>query len=95
MLLLAAFGLGFELMVNLEHAAFPALVPPQRQGGMIPTDERTSSMASDPRVAAAISHWAPRFVANGVALSDFEDVTGSHQVVGRLVRRLVGARGGA
>jgi hypothetical protein len=34
-------------------------------------------MASDPRVAAAISHWAPRFVANGVALSDFEDVTGS------------------
>jgi dipeptidyl aminopeptidase/acylaminoacyl peptidase len=34
-------------------------------------------MASDPRVSAAISHWAPRFVANGVALSDFEDVTGS------------------
>jgi 2,6-dihydroxypseudooxynicotine hydrolase len=34
-------------------------------------------MASDPRVAAAISHWAPRFVANGVALSDFEDVTAS------------------
>ena len=49
-------------------------------------------MASDPRVAAAISHWAPRFVANGVALSDFEDVTGSHQILGRLVRRLVGAR---
>jgi dienelactone hydrolase len=33
--------------------------------------------AADPRVAAAISHWAPRFVANGVALSDFEDVTAS------------------
>jgi 2,6-dihydroxypseudooxynicotine hydrolase len=31
----------------------------------------------DPRVAAAISHWAPRFVTNGVALSDFEDVTAS------------------
>ncbi len=51
-------------------------------------------MASDPRVASAISHWAPRFVANGVALTDFEDVNGSHQVVERLVRRLVGARGG-
>jgi 2,6-dihydroxypseudooxynicotine hydrolase len=34
-------------------------------------------MATDPRVTSAISHWAPRFVANGVALTDFEDVTGS------------------
>ena len=33
--------------------------------------------AADPRVAAAIHHWAPRFVTNGVALSDFEDVTAS------------------
>jgi 2,6-dihydroxypseudooxynicotine hydrolase len=32
---------------------------------------------SDPRVEAAIHHWAPRFVANGVPLSDFEEVTGS------------------
>ncbi|HSK22946.1 MAG TPA: alpha/beta fold hydrolase [Egicoccus sp.] len=31
----------------------------------------------DPRIASAISHWSPRFVANGVPLSDFEDVTGS------------------
>jgi dipeptidyl aminopeptidase/acylaminoacyl peptidase len=31
----------------------------------------------DPRVATAIHHWAPRFVTNGVALSDFEDVTAS------------------
>ena len=31
----------------------------------------------DPRIAAAIAHWAPRFVTNGVALSDFEDITGS------------------
>ncbi|MBI3068049.1 MAG: alpha/beta hydrolase, partial [Betaproteobacteria bacterium] len=30
----------------------------------------------DPRVAAAISHWAPRFVANGVPLTDFQEVTG-------------------
>jgi fermentation-respiration switch protein FrsA (DUF1100 family) len=29
----------------------------------------------DPRVKAAISHWAPRFVANGVTLTDFEEVT--------------------
>jgi len=34
-------------------------------------------MSSDPKVAAAISHWAPRFVANGVALTDFEEVTAS------------------
>lgn len=32
-------------------------------------------MSSDPKVKAAISHWAPRFVANGVALTDFEEVT--------------------
>ncbi len=32
---------------------------------------------SDARVKAAISHWAPRFVANGVNLTDFEEVTGS------------------
>jgi 2,6-dihydroxypseudooxynicotine hydrolase len=29
----------------------------------------------DPRVEAAISHWAPRFVANGVPLTDFQEVT--------------------
>src|SRR3954466_7874767 len=33
--------------------------------------------SSDPRVAAAIAHWAPRFVSNGVLLADFEDVTGA------------------
>jgi dipeptidyl aminopeptidase/acylaminoacyl peptidase len=31
----------------------------------------------DARVTAAISHWAPRFVANGVPLTDFEEVTAS------------------
>jgi dienelactone hydrolase len=31
----------------------------------------------DPRIEAAISHWAPRFVANGVPLVDFQEVTGS------------------
>jgi 2,6-dihydroxypseudooxynicotine hydrolase len=30
---------------------------------------------ADARVEAAIAHWAPRFVANGVPLSDFEEVT--------------------
>jgi alpha-beta hydrolase superfamily lysophospholipase len=29
----------------------------------------------DARVASAISHWAPRFVSNGVTLADFEEVT--------------------
>jgi 2,6-dihydroxypseudooxynicotine hydrolase len=31
----------------------------------------------DPLVQSAIAHWAPRFVANGVALTDFEEVTAS------------------
>jgi dipeptidyl aminopeptidase/acylaminoacyl peptidase len=31
----------------------------------------------DARVKSAISHWAPRFVSNGVALTDFEEVTAS------------------
>jgi fermentation-respiration switch protein FrsA (DUF1100 family) len=34
-------------------------------------------MSSDPTVTAAIAHWGARFVANGVALTDFEDVTKS------------------
>lgn len=33
--------------------------------------------AKDPRVEAAISHWAPRFVVNGVPLTDFQEVTAS------------------
>jgi 2,6-dihydroxypseudooxynicotine hydrolase len=31
----------------------------------------------DAKVQSAISHWAPRFVSNGVLLADFEEVTGS------------------
>jgi pimeloyl-ACP methyl ester carboxylesterase len=31
----------------------------------------------DSRVTSAISHWAPRFVSNGVLLADFEEVTAS------------------
>ena len=30
---------------------------------------------SDPLITSAIAHWGPRFVANGVALTDFEEVT--------------------
>ncbi len=32
-------------------------------------------MSKDAKVASAISHWAPRFVSNGVLLADFEEVT--------------------
>ena len=35
------------------------------------------STAADPRVASAIAHWAPRFVANGVTLTDFQEVMAS------------------
>jgi 2,6-dihydroxypseudooxynicotine hydrolase len=33
------------------------------------------TVSADPRVASAISHWAPRFVANGIVLTDFQEVT--------------------
>lgn len=32
-------------------------------------------MSKDPRVEAALNHWAPRFVANGIPLTDFQEVT--------------------
>ena len=32
-------------------------------------------MSKDPRVESAISHWAPRFISNGVQLADFQEVT--------------------
>ena len=31
----------------------------------------------DARVKSALSHWAPRFVANGIILTDFQEVTAS------------------
>lgn len=34
-------------------------------------------MSSDPLVKAAIAHWGARFVANGVTLTDFEEITGA------------------
>ena len=35
------------------------------------------AVAQDARVRSAIAHWAPRFVANSVTLTDFEEVTAS------------------
>ena len=32
-------------------------------------------MGGDERVEAAIAHWAPRFISNGVLLADFQEVT--------------------
>lgn len=37
-------------------------------------------MSDDARVKSAIAHWAPRFIANGVALADFQEVTASIDV---------------
>jgi 2,6-dihydroxypseudooxynicotine hydrolase len=34
-------------------------------------------MPSDSQVKAAVAHWGPRFVANGVVLTDFEEITGA------------------
>lgn len=33
----------------------------------------------DERVASAVAHWAPRFTANGVTVSDFQRITGALQ----------------
>lgn len=33
-------------------------------------------MSADAQVKAAIAHWRPRFIANGVVLTDFEEITG-------------------
>src|SRR5882672_11249265 len=41
------------------------------------TQRRPRPMPQDARVTSAIAHWAPRFVANGVSLTDFEEVTAS------------------
>jgi dienelactone hydrolase len=43
---------------------------------LIDMNDVTASQASqDSLVRAAVSHWGPRFVANGVTLTDFEEVT--------------------
>lgn len=39
--------------------------------------QRIDPSAQDARVKSANAHWGPRFVANGVALTDFEEVTAS------------------
>src|SRR5882724_10510750 len=39
------------------------------------SEAATELKSRDPGVAAAIAHWAPRFVSNGVLLADFEEVT--------------------
>jgi 2,6-dihydroxypseudooxynicotine hydrolase len=39
----------------------------------------STEMTKDPRIESAISHWAPRFVANGVPMTDFLEVTSSLQ----------------
>ena len=39
--------------------------------------EDATAMPQDELVTSAIAHWAPRFVANGVVLTDFEEVTAS------------------
>jgi len=36
-------------------------------------------VSRDARVETAISHWAPRFISNGVLLADFQEVTGQIQ----------------
>ena len=39
--------------------------------------QTSNDQNKDPRIESAISHWAPRFVANGVPMTDFLEVTAS------------------
>jgi len=39
--------------------------------------QTSNELNKDPRIESAISHWAPRFVANGVPMTDFLEVTAS------------------
>src|SRR6185369_11170567 len=48
------------------------LAPPPRITTMATA---TLEKTADPRITSAIGHWGPRFVTNGVALTDFEEVT--------------------
>ena len=58
---------------RLEHADERSA-----RGGIPARTYLTNTMTTDdPRLQAAVSHWGARFVANGVALTDFEDVTRS------------------
>src|SRR5262249_15841408 len=68
------------------HAAASAVVSTRRHArrrvvscpsGAMMTTEPTNRRPKDARVASAIAHWGPRFVANGVSLTDFEEVTAS------------------
>jgi len=44
---------------------------------MVSAKRARTAPSPDARVQTAIAHWAPRFVANGVPLSDFDEVTAS------------------
>ena len=37
----------------------------------------TLEKTADPRITSAIGHWGPRFVTNGVTLTDFKEVCAS------------------
>ena len=49
---------------------------------------------TDQRVEAAITHWAGRFIANGIDYNDFARTTRSDHVLGAVARRVVGNRRG-
>jgi Esterase FrsA-like len=42
----------------------------------LPLGSPRNFMSRDARVETAISHWAPRFISNGVLLADFQEITG-------------------
>ena len=53
-----------------------------------PGELKVKAAEKDPRVKHAAAHWGPRLTVNGVAYSDFVDVTSSIEPLGRVVRRL-------
>src|ERR1700683_1908254 len=70
------FDLFGSVRLGRAHSS-PQPGPGTRAGASLrPTANVCNSLVmADSRVSAAISHWAPRFVANGIDYSDFVKVT--------------------
>ena len=76
-LLLAGFGVGFEVLVNWATRRFMPWYRRDEKDQLILTHKEHNACHPIPWLKAAIAHWGPRFVANGVVLTDFEEITGA------------------
>jgi hypothetical protein len=77
-LLLAGFGVGFELLVNWATRHFmPWYRRDEKRAGAFLRSSQGNSACHQTPCSGRDRALGPRFVANGVVLTDFEEVTGS------------------